>query len=944
MLNHLAKRAPPIPFVHKKVSLQGVAIDGSRDQSESAPAPTRAELSGQIHQAQSAKAPKNSAKEQKLTRFFDKTSDAEGSHFHHLPDAFPIPVEFHQIRQQAPASASNATHQAQAHTSPQPFRRGFLTHQTPLVIPIEAIIPQSDFTRAMDVNAYLGRTASTSTVGMPDAWTSTIRAMPTFTPATAAASRQQTSRSNPASVEASVSPTNRRAEVSPPHNPTISSTTATSVRKVTKVQPITHPSDCYRCGNHHDYPNELCTEELDISGRFCGEILSDDEYFYRVATKVHCGYMTHEAAEKRLQLPTHHLCHLCDGIVEPNVAHKCSLEGMESVLESIRAQGNAATIQNQQQQQKLFAPFTARAKISSAAATISSATAALSPRRSSRASKPSTRAFDSKQQTADSKQQAAEVSITSQLALIQQAQAQLQVLQERQLQVQAQAKVITGRRIREQLQAEMSTDLEERQQIKSSRPIRREKRSADNSEDERAEMPAALIHDKLFNFRAPKPTKDRNGYVISNFVDDDHESESAPDDDDDGDPDYEQTDERTPSPTHKVSTKVMRELAELRKFKQSITDLQAQRAPEPLVDHHGRALISHDINFRTLDPPPHGPWDDLNHLMTTFKDAYDIYRRRCGRGKFDSIWECYNPTAQANLVKRLGTKEIRSGSTVTTLERDASYLASLTDDGLLDLLCSEMGIEYAAETEAELRKLHLQGSHLVKSNWVTLQTQWERVLKRTTERGKILPKELSKIFIQCIEDKYVKKWLLAQESKTWTAAYDKILVAITDVHWVIGHSEAHKSEVKPPAPFKPTPKVHGTSGDVIQGGGHNIGDPPPPAAIGYFDPLKFKNKAGKFNVNPNLKRKLGDLNPEKTKCTRCDWIHNFDQSLCTSDKKSDNATPCTPLAADELAKRHKAKWELGILYTSIPIMGPTPANAASAASKAAAVLGGGGAK
>ena len=106
------------------------------------------------------------------------------------------------------------------------------------------------------------------------------------------------------------------------------------------------------------------------------------------------------------------------------------------------------------------------------------------------------------------------------------------------------------------------------------------------------------------------------------------------------------------------------------------------------------------------------------------------------------------------------------------------------------------------------------------------------------------------------------------------------------------------------------------------------------------DYKRFKNKAGKFNVNPNLKRKLGDLNPEKTKCTRCDWIHNFDQSLCTSDKKSDNTTPCTPLAADELAKRHKAKWELGILYTSIPIMGPTPANAASAASRAAAVLGG----
>ena len=98
--------------------------------------------------------------------------------------------------------------------------------------------------------------------------------------------------------------------------------------------------------------------------------------------------------------------------------------------------------------------------------------------------------------------------------------------------------------------------------------------------------------------------------------------------------------------------------------------------------------------------------------------------------------------------------------------------------------------------------------------------------------------------------------------------------------------------------------------------------------------MKFKNKAGKFNVNPNLKKKMGDLNPDKTKCSRCDYVHNFNMALCTSDKKADNTTLCTPLAAEELAKRHKAKWELGILYVTIPIMGPTPSTAASATSKA----------
>jgi hypothetical protein len=392
----------------------------------------------------------------------------------------------------------------------------------------------------------------------------------------------------------------------------------------------------------------------------------------------------------------------------------------------------------------------------------------------------------------------------------------------------------------------------------------------------------------------------------------------------------------------------MKELAELRAFKQQVT-LQLQVVtPQPaqtLTDHHGRALASQDIVIRHLDPPPHGQWDDLNYLMTTFKDAYDIYRRRCGKGKFDSIWECYNPTAQANLAKRLGVKEIRTGSTVTHLERDVTYLASLTDEGLLDLLCSEMGIEYAAETEAELRKLHLVGSHLVKSNWVTLQTQWERVLQRTTERGKILPKELSKIFIQSIEDKYIKKWLTSQDPKTWTAAYDKVIVAILDVHWVIGHSEYTEKDKAKPAPFKATPKVVGAAGDVIQGGGHNVGDQLPPAqSAGPWNPLTFKNKAGKFNVNPNLKKKMTDGNPEKLKCTRCEWVHNFDMALCTSDKKADNNTLCAPLSAEETARRHKAKWDLGILYTTTPIMGPTPAIAASAASRAVQQLAAGGGK
>ena len=883
-----------------------------------------------------------------------------------------------------PASGGRAgilASQAPHHPAQTPRR------QAPLVVPAA----QSEFTRAMNVSDYLGRHAnSASTVRIPD-WVYDLDQPPT-------------SRSNPVSVAASISPASPVNSVTGPvpghgrpaaghHGHPRDQPTQDQIRApagpAVKVNSVkinfdnVQGRDCLRCGKLHDYSSDLCTEQLDVIGNRCGD-LDEDEYFYRIATKVHCGFMTQAQAAipqdhlcprcnenvelgiehtcsistirsvLQAQLPRHHLCYLCDGILEPGVKHLCSNTAMGSVLgqlKQIKAHLSAPV-------PVIAAPVQAATTIKSKATQFVAAPSAedlpFEVRRSGRAPQPSVRAKASKEQDTLHKQQKAEAAIAHQLALIDQAQAQLRALQSQQASTTARVKVKvnTGHRLREKLMADLSNDADERQQIRSSKVLREEVRSDDESADERAEMPKTLLHNKLFNFKDRKAEKDSNGYVVSDFVVDDLEgepegSDAEADDNDDDDPDYEHDDDApTPSPTRKVNTKVMQELAELRAFKQAITTqhsfMPLPRA-EPLTDHHGRALVSQDINFRTLDPPPHGLWDDLSYLMTTFKDAYDIYRRRSGKGKFDSIWECYNPTAQANLAKRLGVKEVRVGSTVTQVDRNVTYLASLTDDGLLDLLCSEMGIEYASETETELRKLRLQGSPLVKSNWVTLQTAWERVLKRTTERGKILPKELSKIFIQCIEDKYIKKWLTSQEPKTWTAAYDKVLSAITDVHWVIGHSEhtaKEKASDAKTAPFKPNKPVMGAAGDVIQGGGHNVGDPAKSPA--EFNPLTFKNKAGKLNVNPNLKKKMGDLNPEKRKCTRCDYVHNFDMSLCTSDKKADNATSCAPLAADELARRHKAKWELGVLYTSIPLMGPTPANAAAATTNSVKALSGGG--
>jgi hypothetical protein len=137
------------------------------------------------------------------------------------------------------------------------------------------------------------------------------------------------------------------------------------------------------------------------------------------------------------------------------------------------------------------------------------------------------------------------------------------------------------------------------------------------------------------------------------------------------------------------------------------------------------------------EAPTHGKWNDMSYLMSTFTDNYEMYLRRCGKGAaFDSIWECYTPTAQANIMKHL--------------TKSNAYMESLTNSELTTLLCKSMGLSYTKETETALKEHKLDGSHLKRENWVTLQTQWERVLERTAPKGNLLPKAIASIFIEAI--------------------------------------------------------------------------------------------------------------------------------------------------------------------------------------------------
>jgi hypothetical protein len=316
-----------------------------------------------------------------------------------------------------------------------------------------------------------------------------------------------------------------------------------------------------------------------------------------------------------------------------------------------------------------------------------------------------------------------------------------------------------------------------------------------------------------------------------------------------------------------------------------------------------------------------------------------MYVRRCGKGSaFDSIWECYNPTAQSNIVKHITA----DGENREEIE---AHISSLTNAEFVDLLCSKMGLNYPKETETELRKNKLVGSYLVRDNWVSLQTQWEKVLKRVTPKGALLPKKIASIFASMIEDNFIRDWLLSKDSKSWTQSWQLVASAISDSHWLIGYmlekdkeppAKEHKG--KQPAGAAPAQPANSAPANTANPKAHSSSP-----ATGTFDPLTFKNKSGKVNVNPNLKQKMPNLNPNRDDCGRCDYIHNFAQEHCTSEKKKSGEL-CEPISKEEENRRLQCRWNAGMFFATMPefmkkSVLQTPALSAAAAAKAVTALG-----
>jgi hypothetical protein len=299
--------------------------------------------------------------------------------------------------------------------------------------------------------------------------------------------------------------------------------------------------------------------------------------------------------------------------------------------------------------------------------------------------------------------------------------------------------------------------------------------SDDDQEEVLKEVKPTLAAHNLFNPRNPRPVRNKAGYVKAPYIassdeDDDPQSDGDVDDDqpdDVDDPDWEPTDTPTPSPSRRtISTAEFKELQEFRRAKKAATG--GALAP---VD---KALPPR-ITVTVAEPPKHGVWNDVHHLMEVFKDEHTTYKHRCGEGTSLSVWECYTQTAKDSILTFL--KSTPKGK---LLNRTAAYMAALSDDAIYFLLQNEMGLTHSTEVERALFAIKFPAGILDAANWVTFHTSWLQVLHRVSSDVEILPRRMAEIFRESVPDAYIKKWLTARKHHSWEEAYSAVIDALSD--------------------------------------------------------------------------------------------------------------------------------------------------------------------
>jgi hypothetical protein len=494
-----------------------------------------------------------------------------------------------------------------------------------------------------------------------------------------------------------------------------------------------------------------------------------------------------------------------------------------------------------------------------------------------------------------------------------------------------------------------------------SRKLGSESESEDDADEIAREQSAALACHNLMNPKSKIPLRTPDGYVKSIFIKPDSESDSEEEEedeiDDDMSPDYvEASQERSLSreeyeqwraqsmaqprqqaPVHSIAIPSELQSTLCSISKEEWDQWQAhKRGPTPIQTTDLPALLSAIISSSkssndgrmqvALNPPVHGDWDDVNHLMKVYMPLYEKYEASCGL-KAESIFSAYSLTQKKRLAK-LFTKQsdgvIIRAVTVEDLQR-------MTNEQFTTMLCKEKGYKTSTLTEDALKAIVWKGKFTDKTAWINHETNWEDCLAQTSKKGAIDKKRLIVLYRQSIPEPFIQKHLLSKRFDSWQQCHNYMAEEmIIDADFLTEWKDDCSSR-PPAAPERPA-KERGSS----QGGGaamppakapHPSSNPPSsaPASLtpAQETALQYRDKHGKLNVNPNMILDL-DLNPQKLVCGRCGQLHKWLEAFCTAFKNKADQLIEPKLTFDQIKKATLARWNAGFFAAKDPNSRPAP--------------------
>ena len=727
------------------------------------------------------------------------------------------------------------------------------------------------------------------------------------------------------------------------------------------------PVSCERCGFLHLFSIELCTRTSTIHGSLLPELPYREmrrrwniKYELNLVSLADIPAIYKGVNSDRPQNEIlHHLCPTCDWFIEDGQTHNCQGADLRTRFQPANLPPPVATLRPTLTTAATAQP--SRTSMTQPPVIVSPVkTVKLEPPRPNQAitlQRSKNPAAKAKMDAIAQRLAASEMSMLKESLASQQQ--QLLRTQEKLANMQAgnqrPAPLVSAgegtkpqgnqRRAKEKSMAMLGGDRDEQRQLRTSVRLKDEHLSEDEEEEVTKELKPQVAHHNLFHPTVRASTRTRHGYVASSYIDDDDDEENEVDDDEDDeddlddedDTDWEPSDERTPSPTRKPKkqeiTGITLTLAEF----QALTaraNSASNSSKSPQLDAHDRPLQEHTPSFDiALRAPTHGAWGDVDYLLNTYKPLYDKYKASCGKKRFETIFECYTDSQRTRISRFLTDKE-----NDWTVDR----LHTLSNVDFIGLMCRKKGISTTSQTETNLRKIVLKEPLTGKNNWVDFEVDWEDCLKQVSATGKLDDKRLATIYRESIPDPFLRTNLKQTKFHTWQDMHAHMLVQILNSEFLIPWMDDVKTR-----PVKDKPQAGGGSAKHDrQGKTMEEKEQPREKAKAVeqsatpFNPLTFRNKSGKVNVNPNLKKNMPAENPDKVACCHCGYVHNFLEKYCTSERDS-KGTQLEPISKEEIARRLHARWNNGHFFAAIPeaikhLLSPSGSTVATPGSSAAA--------